>query len=226
LAADPPLSWTSDAVMAFENARSRLFGIAYQVLGRGSDAEDVVQDVWIRWQGTDRAQVRDQIAFLATATKRAALNTVTSARFRREVSSGCGLPERDRAAADPAVEAERCEDLELAIHLLIERLSPAERAVYVLREAFDYSFGDIADILELSQANARQLACRARTHLAGQRHNPVEPAHRDGLLEAFLEAAGGGGMAPLIGLLTDEVVRHGPTKPARNPNRAPDRTAV
>ncbi|WP_051808732.1 sigma-70 family RNA polymerase sigma factor [Actinoplanes subtropicus] len=223
--ADPSLSWTSDAV-AFESARRRLFGIAYQMLGRASDAEDVVQEVWIRWQRTDRAQVRDRVAFLATVAKRAALNTATSAHSRREVSSGVGLPGHDRAAADPAAAAERREELELAMHLLLERLSPVERAVYVLREAFDYSFGDIADMLELSQANARQLACRARTHLAGQRQNPVEPAHREDLLEAFLEAAGGEGTTALIGLLTNEVVRRGRGKPTGNPNCAPDRTAA
>jgi len=226
LDADPSLSGTADAAADFESARSRLFGIAYQVLGRAADAEDVVQDVWIRWQGADRAQVRDRVAFLATVTKRAAINTATSARARREVSSGVGLPERDHAAADPEVAAERGEQLGLAIHLLIERLSPVERAVYVLREAFDYSFAVIADVLKLSEANARQLARRARMHLAGQRHNPVEPAQRDGLLEAFLDAAGGGGMAPLIGLLTNGVVRSGRIRPAGNLNRAHDRTVA
>jgi RNA polymerase sigma factor (sigma-70 family) len=226
LDADPSWSGTADAAADFENVRPRLFGIAYHVLGLTTEAEDVVQDVWIRWQGADRAQVRDRVAFLATVTKRAAINTATSARARREVSSGVGLPERDHATADPAVAVERGERLGLAIHLLIERLSPVERAVYVLREAFDYPFGDIADLLELSETNARQLARRARMHLAGQRHNPVEPAQRDALLEAFLDAAGGGDMIALIGLLTNGVVRSGLGRPARNLNHAQDRTAA
>jgi RNA polymerase sigma factor (sigma-70 family) len=186
----------------FESVRSRLFGIAYHVLGRAADAEDVVQDVWIRWQGVDPARVRDRVAFLATVTTRAALNAATSARARREVSSGVGLPERDHAAPDPAMTAERGDEIRLAIHLLIERLSPVERAVYVLREAFGYSFRDIADALGFSEVNTRQLARRARMHLAGQRQNPVDAAHREALLEAFLDAARGGGLARLIGLLT------------------------
>jgi len=204
----------SPAAADFESVRSRLFGIAYQVVGRAADAEDVVQDVWIRWQGVDRARVRDRVAFLATVTKRAALNAATSAHVRREVSSGVGPPESDYGAADPAVEAERREAIGLAIHVLIERLSRVERAVYVLREAFGYSFRDIAVALGLSEANARQLTRRARMHLAEQRHNPVDTAQRDGLLEAFLDAARGGDMTHLIGLLAHGVVRSGPTTAA------------
>lgn len=200
-------------VADFESVRSRLFGIAYQVLGRVIDAEDAVQEVWIRWQGVDPARVRDRVAFLATVTKRVALNAATSARARHEVSSGGRLPERDYTAADPAVAAERGEELGRAIHLLIERLSPVERAVYVLREAFGYPFRDVAGTLGLSEVNARQLTHRARTHLAGLRRNPVDAAQRDGLLEAFLEASQGGDMARLIHLLTDGVCA-GPTRQA------------
>jgi RNA polymerase sigma factor (sigma-70 family) len=189
-------------VSDFESVRSRLFGIAYHVLGRPADAEDVVQDVWIRWQGADRARVRDRIAFLATVTTRVALNTATSARARREVSVGVGLPKRDHDAADPAVEAERGEGLEAAFHLLIARLSPAERAVYVLREAFGYSFRDIAGVLRLSESNARQLAHRARTHLAVPRDDTVDPARRSVVLKAFVDAARGGEMGRLIDALT------------------------
>jgi RNA polymerase sigma factor (sigma-70 family) len=197
---------TSGAAADFENVRSRLFGIAYQVLGGPADAEDVVQDVWIRWQGADREPVRDPVAFLVTVTTRLALNAATSARARREVSVGAGLPERDFASADPAVAAQRTEELALAVHLLIERLSPVERAVYVLREAFDYPFRDLAGALGLSEANARQLARRARVHLAEHRHNPVDPAERDGLLDAFLDAARAGDMARLIDVLTGAAV--------------------
>jgi len=197
------------AVADFEGVRPRLFGIAYRMLGRAAEAEDVVQDVWIRWQGVDRAAVRDRVAFLSIVTTRVALNTATSARVRREVSLGVNLPERDNAAADPAVEAERGEELVLAVHILIERLSPVERAVYVLREAFGYSFRDAAEAFGLSEANARQLARRARTHLTEQRCNPVDPAERDGLLEAFVDAARGGGMARLIGRLAKSVAHSG-----------------
>ncbi len=220
---DPPVAERAEAAADFERVRSRLFGIAYQMLGGAADAEDVVQDVWIRWQGADRAQVRDRVAFLVTVTTRVALNAATSARARREVSVGTGLPERDFAAADPALGAERGEELELAVHLLIERLSPVERAVYVLREAFDYPFRDIAELLELSEANARQVVCRARKHLAERRHNPVDPVQRDGLLEAFLDAARAGDMARLINVLTSAVVlsgRSGQTAAIANPRLA------
>jgi RNA polymerase sigma factor (sigma-70 family) len=165
----------------FESIRSRLFGIAYRMLGRAADAEDVVQDVWVCWQGTDRARVQDPVAFLVTVTRRVALNAATSARARREISVGGRLPNLAPASADPAQEAERSEELEVAIRLLMERLSPVERAVYVLREAFEYPFRDIAEVLHLSEANARQVACRARRRLADQRHAPDEPAERDGL---------------------------------------------
>ena len=156
----------ADAAADFEILRSRLFGIAYRILGGVFDAEDVVQDVWIRWQGTDRARVRDRVAFLVTVTTRVALSAATSSRVRREVSVAGRLSERDFASADPAIEAEHSEEFELAVHLLIERLPPVERAFYVLREAFDYPFRDIAEALGLSESNARQLAYRARRHLA------------------------------------------------------------
>jgi RNA polymerase sigma-70 factor (ECF subfamily) len=188
---------------AFESVRPRLFGIAYQMLGRAADAEDVVQDVWVRWQGADRALVRDPVAFLVTITTRVSLNAATSACARREVSAGKWLPEFHLASVDPAREAERGEALEVAVRLLMERLSPVERAVYVLHEAFDYPFREIAEVLELSEANARQLARRARTHLAEQRHNPVDPAERDGLLRAFLDAARIGDTGRLIDLLSN-----------------------
>ncbi|MFD1531416.1 sigma-70 family RNA polymerase sigma factor [Pseudonocardia aurantiaca] len=223
---DRQIAWTAtdtpvaDAAACFESVRSRLFGIAYRMLGGVADAEDVVQDVWVRWQGADRARVRDRVAFLVTVTTRVALNAATSARARREVSVGGWLPKRDPASANPATGAERSEDLELAVELLIERLSPVERAVYVLREAFDYPFRDIAEALDLSEANARQLARRARKHLAEQRHNPVDTAERDGLLRAFVDAARAGEMARLIDVLTDAVVLPGPSEQmgARGPS--------
>src|SRR5919112_961558 len=102
---------------AFETVRPRLFGIAYQMLGRAADAEDVVQDVWVRWQGADRALVRDPVAFLVTITTRVSLNAATSACARREVSAGGRLPELDLASVDPAREAERGEALEVAVPL-------------------------------------------------------------------------------------------------------------
>ncbi|WP_246127073.1 sigma-70 family RNA polymerase sigma factor [Embleya hyalina] len=184
----------------FESVRSRLFGIAYRQLGRLVDAEDVVQDVWLRWQRVDRDRVRDCAAFLATVTTRAALNAATSAWARREISVEDWSPQRAPESVDPAPGAERREALENAVRLLMERLSPVERAVYVLREAFEYPFREIAELLGLSEGNARQLAFRARRHLAGRRRLPVDPAESDRLLEAFLRAARAGDMASLLGL--------------------------
>jgi RNA polymerase sigma factor (sigma-70 family) len=207
----PGAAGTAAAAADFERVRSRLFGIAYQVVGGVADAEDVVQDVWIRWQGADRARVHDRVAFLVTVTTRIALNAATSARARREVSVGASPPQRGTASADPSVRAERAEAVGLAVDVLVERLSPVERAVYVLREAFDYPFRDIADALGISDANARQLAHRARKHLTEQRPHPVDPAERDGLLGAFLDGARAGDMVRLIHALTRGVALPGPS---------------
>jgi RNA polymerase sigma-70 factor, ECF subfamily len=199
---DPPDPGTAGAV--FEDLRCRLFGIAYRVLGRAADAEDVVQDVWIRWQGVDRDRVRDQVAFLVTVTTRVALNAATSAHARREVSTGDWMPKRGSTVGDPALVAERSEELATAVQLLLERLSPVERAVYVLREAFGYPFREIADSLGIVEANARQIARRARSRLAEQRRLPVDPAECTALLDAFSGAARTGDMAGLFDLLTGE----------------------
>ncbi|ROO86959.1 RNA polymerase sigma factor (sigma-70 family) [Actinocorallia herbida] len=185
----------------FESVRHLLFRVAYRTLGRAADAEDVVQDVWVCRQGADRAQVRDRLAFLVTITTRTALNAATSARARREVGAGAWSPERWLTSVDPEREAERGEVLELAVRLLLERLSPVERAVYVLREAFGYPFREIAELLGLSEANARQPAVRARRRLAVRRHRPGGPAERARLLAAFRDAAGSGDLAPLLRLL-------------------------
>jgi RNA polymerase sigma-70 factor (ECF subfamily) len=151
---------------AFEAVRPRLFGIAYRTLDSASDADDVVQDTWIRWQGTDRKRVHDAAAYLATTTKRLALNVAQSARVRHETSIAPWDPEPVDVQADPALGAERREALELAMRMVMEKLSPSERAAYVLREAFDYSYRQIADVLETNEPNARQRVRRARVRLA------------------------------------------------------------
>jgi RNA polymerase sigma factor (sigma-70 family) len=192
----------------FQSVRPRLFGIAYQMLGRVADAEDVVQDVWIRWQRTDRARVNDRVAFLVKITTHVAINLAVSARVRREIAVGGDLPEQGATAEDPALAAEQLEDLEYAVRLLLERLSPTERAVFVLREAFGYRFREIAETLAISNANARQLGRRARAHLAERRHEPVQPTESDRLLRAFLDAAQDGDVADLERLLVDDVISH------------------
>jgi RNA polymerase sigma-70 factor (ECF subfamily) len=195
-------------VAAFDEVRPRLFGIAYRMLGSAADADDIVQDAWLRWQRADRSQVRDAGAFLATTTTRLAINTAQSARARRETYVGPWLPEPVDTSADPALGAERGEALELAVLMLLEKLSPTERAAYVLREAFDYSYREIAQVLELSEANARQLASRARGHLAGARRSSAGPDEQRRLLEAIVVAAQAGDLAGLEQLLAADVVTY------------------
>jgi RNA polymerase sigma-70 factor (ECF subfamily) len=190
---------------SFEAVRPRLFGIAYRTLESAADADDVVQDAWIRWQGTDRNQVRDAPAFLATTTKRLALNVVQSARARHETFFQPWHPEQVDAQADPRLGAERREELEHALVTLSEKLSQSERAAYVLREAFDYPYRRIADVLATSEANARQLVTRGRVRLAGGRRRHVGAAELQRFVDAFVDAAQTGELMTLERLLAADV---------------------
>jgi len=165
-----------DGLSAFLSARARLFGIAYRILKSAAEAEDIVQDVWIRWQTTDRSAVRDAAAFLATTTTRLAINVIHSARWRRETTVRPSLRELVDTSADPELEAKRREALHSAALVLLQKLSPAERTTYVLREAFDYSYREMTNILHVQEANARQLVARARRRVANGRHDEVTPA--------------------------------------------------
>jgi RNA polymerase sigma-70 factor (ECF subfamily) len=193
------------AASDFVQLRPRLFGIAYRMLGTSTEAEDIVQETWLRWQTTDRTVVIDPPAFLATTTTRLAINHAQLARSRRETYVGPWLPEPIDTTADPEVGAERGEAIELALLLLLEKLTPTERAAYVLREAFDYPYGQIAEILQLTEANTRQLVSRARKHIATERREPVNPADHRALLEAFLDAAQAGDLARLEALFSPQV---------------------
>src|SRR5262249_38738120 len=161
-----PINPASDAhnegLSVFVRVRPRLFGIAYRMLGSVAEAEDIVQDVWLRWQSTNRNVILNPDAYLATTTTRLCINAATSARVRRETYVGPWLPEPVDTSADPRVGAERDQALKFAVLVLLEKLSPAERAAYILREAFDYEYGQIADILRMEEANVRQLVSRAR----------------------------------------------------------------
>ncbi|MFI2761936.1 RNA polymerase sigma factor SigJ [Streptomyces echinatus] len=209
---DPPQPSPGDslsaAAEAFERLRPRLFGIAYRVLGSVSEAEDVVQDVWERWQGADRGAVRDSGAFLAKITTRLAINVAQSARVRREAYVGPWLPEPVDTSVDPQVGAERGEAPELAVLLVLQRLNPVERAAYVLREAFEYAYDEIAGMLQLSQANTRQLVSRARKRLSAERREPVDAAQHRRLLDAFVAAARHGDVAALENVLSSDVVAY------------------
>jgi RNA polymerase sigma-70 factor (TIGR02957 family) len=197
-----------DPLTEFLQVRRRLFGIAYRMLGSAAEAEDVVQDAWLRWQAADRSAVLDPPAFLATTTTRLALNVAQSARVRHEEHVGPWLPEPVDTNADPYLGAERGEALDFAVLLLLEKLSPTERASYVLREAFDYSYRQIADILQVEETNARQLVTRARQHIADGRRSSVTPEEQRRLLEAFLAAAQRGDIAGLESLLASDVVSY------------------
>jgi len=198
----------NDGLLAFDEVRPRLFGIAYRMLGSAAEAEDIVQDVWLRWQATDRSVVENPPAFLATTTTRVCINFAQSARSRRETYVGPWLPEPVDTRSDPALGAERSEALGLAILLLLEKLSPTERAAYVLREAFDYSHRQIAEVLQMEEANARQLVSRARKHIADGRRTPTSSEEQRRLLEAFIDAAQRGDLAALEDLFAEDVVSY------------------
>jgi RNA polymerase sigma-70 factor (ECF subfamily) len=171
------------------------------MLGSAAEAEDIVQDVWVRWQVTDRSLVRNAAAFLVTTATRLAINVMQSARARRETCVGQWLPEPVDASADPGVGAERGEALELGVSVLLKELSPTERAAYILREAFDYTYRDIANVLRLGEANARQVVTRARQHVANGRRMAAGSIEPGPLLGAFVAAARHGDVAGLEGFL-------------------------
>lgn len=186
-----------NGLSVFLGVRRRLFGIAYRMLKNAAEAEDIVQDVWIRWQTTDRRAVRDAAAFLATTTRRLAINIIQAARSRRETFAGSSLQEHVDISGDPELEAERREALRSAVLVLLEKLSPSERSAYVLRKAFGYSYREIATVLRLQEANARQLVARAQRHVADNRHASVNSVERRRFLSAFVAAAEDGALAAL-----------------------------
>lgn len=192
-----------DGLSVFTKVRSRLFGIAYRMLGSAAEAEDIVQEVWLRWQSTDRSVVQDAPAFLATTTTRLCINVAQSARSRRETCFGDRLPEPVDTTADPALGAERREALRLAVTVLLEKLTPTERAAYMLHQAFDYPYRQIADILQMEEANTRQLVSRARKHLAEGRRTPTSWSEQLRLLEAFIAASQNGELRALEGRLSE-----------------------
>lgn len=199
---------SDDGVSVFESVRPRLFGIAYRMLGSAAEAEDIVQDAWLRWQGTDRSAVVDPPAFLATATTRLAITFAQSARSRRETYIGPWLPEPVDTSGDPRLGAERAEALEFAVLLLLEKLSPAERAAYILREAFDYSYDQIAHTIRSSEANARQIVTRARKHISDGRRKVVSSSEQKRLLNAFIVASQKGDLPALEKLFASDVVSY------------------
>ncbi|MFG6200078.1 sigma-70 family RNA polymerase sigma factor [Nonomuraea sp. JJY05] len=200
------MRWDGDA-SAFVSAAPRLFAIGLRVLQDVGEAEDVVQETWLRWARSDRAVVISPPAFLALTTTRLAINVAQSARRRRETSVGPWLPETTDLSVGPETAAERREAVDTAIRLLLERLTPGERAVYLLRIAFDYPYRQISGILHLSEDHARQLLRRARDHLATERHHQVSTTAHWRLVRTFVAAAQSGDLAGLEQLLAADVAR-------------------
>ena len=193
----------------FEEQRARLFGLAYRLLGSAADAEDVVQDTYVRWSGADQAAIVAPPVWLARVATNLCLNRLASARTRREVYIGPWLPEpvlTSDGTLGPMESAAQRDSVSLALLVLLERLSPAERAVFVLREAFGYGYRDIAAILGLSEANCRQLHRRVRQRLpaATSRFAPDRGQWRD-LVDRFLAAARDGDLPGLERLLAADV---------------------
>lgn len=192
---------TGDDQILFIAVQPRLYAVAVRVLGDAGEAEDVVQEAWLRWERADRAKVHSPPAFLAVTATRLALNVALSARKRREWPAGYRLPDTADRGAGPETAAERREAVETAIRLMLERLTPAERATYLLRTAFDYPYRRIAEVLHLNVDHARQLARRAHGALAAGRRRPADPVTQRRLVEAFLTAARTGDAGDLERLL-------------------------
>lgn len=197
-----------DAVAVFNQVRPRLMGIAYRMLGSHTEAEDLVQEVWLRWQAADRDAVQSPVAYLSTAVTRLAINASQSARARRETYIGPWLPEPVDTSADPYLGAEHGEALSFAVLLVLERLSPTERAAYILREAFDYPYDELAAMLQTSEAAVRQLVSRARKRIRAERRTEVSGDQQKTLLTAFVAAARSGDLAVLEQLLAKDAISY------------------
>jgi RNA polymerase sigma-70 factor (ECF subfamily) len=189
----------------FMEVRPRLVAVADRMVGNMAEAEDVVQDVWLRWQGLDRSGIRSATAFLTTMTVRLAINCTQSSRVRRETCVEPWLPERVDAGADPWEGAEWDETLSLAVLHLMEKLNPTERAAYILREVFDYPYARVAAIVQTSEVNTRQLVSRARKRLSTERRQYIDQGDHRRLTKAFLKAARSGDIPALETILTEHV---------------------
>ncbi len=206
----------SNPVEGFEPYRRRLLGLAYRMLGSMADAEDAVQEAYLRWHATDREKVLDPRAFLMTTTARICLDMLTSARARHEEYVGPWLPEPvlDTSALALDSRTELAEDLSFALLLTLDRLSPLERAAFLLHDVFDFSFSEVASVLERSEAACRQLAARARQHVRTTRpRGAAAPPARSGeidakhaqLLSAFAAAVQTGDLNRLTQMLAGDV---------------------
>jgi RNA polymerase sigma-70 factor (TIGR02957 family) len=196
----------SEAARVFGEHRDLLVSVAYRVLGSVTDAEDAVQEAWIRWSGVDYTEVTDPRAFLVRVTTRLAIDRLRRAKARRESYVGPWLPEPILTRQDPAEDAAMAESVSMAMLVVLETLSPLERAVFVLREAFGMPHAEIADVLGRKEEAVRQLARRAREHVRERRTRfDADRAEQRRVTERFLEAAAGGDFEALMDVLSPGV---------------------
>ncbi|MFC8199050.1 RNA polymerase sigma-70 factor [Streptomyces sp. NPDC060006] len=207
------MALTMNDVDRFEASRPRLEAIAYRLLGSASEAEDAVQETFLRWQAADVDRIEVPVAWLTKVLTNLCLNQLTSARARRETYVGQWLPEPllgGDPMLGPADTAEQRESVSYAVLALLERLSPNERAVYVLREAFGYPHQEIAEILDITEAACQQVYHRAKKHVAdGRARTEVDEATARRIVDEFLAAATSGRTEPLVRLLTEDAVSIG-----------------
>jgi RNA polymerase sigma-70 factor (ECF subfamily) len=191
----------------FLTHRSLLFTVAYEMLGSAADAEDVVQETWLRWAGVDRSEVRDPRAYLVRIVTRQALNRLRTLACRREEYVGQWLPEPLPTTPDVAEDVEFAESVSIAMLTVLETLAPAERAVFVLREVFEVPYADIAQAVDKTPAAVRQIAHRAREHVAARRPRiEVDRAEHQQVVDRFLAALGSGDLKVLLDVLAPDVV--------------------
>jgi RNA polymerase sigma-70 factor (ECF subfamily) len=222
-----------DRTAAFEAERERLFAIAYRMLGSASDAADVVQEAYLRWQQAPGDEVDSPRAYLATIVTRLAIDHLKSARVQREQYVGPWLPEPlvEDAARSPADQLMLAESLSMAFLLVLDQLGPVERAVYILRELFDYGYDDVARIVGRTPEHCRQLLHRARARVvaARDRATPTPQAEQERLMQQFLATLATGDVEQLASMLADDVVAWsdggGKRAAARKPIRGPMRVA-
>ncbi|WP_224273395.1 RNA polymerase sigma-70 factor [Nocardioides lacusdianchii] len=208
--------------------RNLLFTVAYEMLGSAADAEDVVQEVWLRWVDVDVEQVRDPRAYLVRTTTRLALNRLRTLARRREDYVGTWLPEPVLTSPDVAQDVELADSVSTAMLLVLETLPPTERAVFVLREVFDVPYAEIAEAVGKSEPAVRQVASRARAHVAERRpRSSVSTAERDAVIERFRAATETGDLQGLMDVLAPDVVLMtdggGKVQAALNPIRGRDK---
>jgi RNA polymerase sigma-70 factor (ECF subfamily) len=206
--ASPVTAAAGARATVFTEARPLLFAVAYRMLGSIADAEDVVQDAYLRWQQAPEEEIRTPRAYLTTIVTRLAINQLQSARHRRESYVGPWLPEPivTEHAPDPAEPIELAESLSMAFMLMLERLSPVERAVLLLHDVFDFEYGEIARVVDRSEANCRQLLSRAKKHLGkAETRFDADPAQAERLLERFNAAANAGDVDGMLAVLADDI---------------------